>query len=511
MPTFDDTLAKARDHHAHGRWAMADSTYREAMRIDHMDPRVWACHGSLALERAHVADATGANLPAAIYMLDRALQLDPTNIIALSNLAAAYNETGRIEDAMSLWERAIELYPDEPVLQSARLFGMLSHPAYDEGVIAHECEKWQLGLKVEPYTSWHGTRDADRTLRVAYVSPNLHNHAVERFASPLFAHHDAEKFSVYVYDTSGPTVKVRDPAGVVVDIGAVSDAKLAEFIRDVNLADIAVDLSGHTRGGRPLMFARKPAPICVHYLSAAGDPYTTDYYITDRHLTPHDDPRALVIPSYWAYTPPKCAPEVGPLPALANGYITFGSLNNFGKVNAEVLAAWREILARVLTSRFVMLCPPSERARTLAAMGCDAGRVEFVNRMGLEEYFACYNRIDVVLDTFPYAGGTTTMDAMWMSVPVISMAGNKPVARAGESIVQQLSFGTVAATSPKEYADEAVDLAGRPEVLDILRLNRLNLRRMMQRGKLCDIPAHTRSIEDAYRIAWTQYCKAANQ
>lgn len=483
-------LAVARDHHAHGRWAEADHAYRIAGNAD-PSAECWACHGSLALERAFVADDLGRNLPAAIFMCERSLQLDPRNLIALSNLAAAYLETGRTDDALATMDRAIEVAPNVPQLRSARLFALQSSPSHDEAAIEVETMKWRrwASEQVTEYTEWNCDRDPHRRLRIGYVSADWNNHAVERFIRPIIDNHDRDRFGVVEYNLRAM---------------GEDDAKIAAEIH-ADAIDVLIDLSGHTRGGRPLAIAHRPAPVSIYYLGVAGDAGTCDYYITDRHLTPHNDPHALVIPSYWCYQASPAAPEVGQLPALRNGYVTFGSLNNFQKVTPEALRTWRRILEAVPDSRLLMFCPMGEaRVRAAKELGEVMPRVEFVARQGLSEYFATYAKIDIALDTFPFAGGTTSCDALWMGVPVVTLAGNKAVARAGASIMRTCCPSHFIPEDIETYIRTAVYIAKRSHT-DSSICRRL-WRDTMRGSPLMDIKAHVRGLEAAYVQDWRGYC-----
>lgn len=489
-PSAANLLAIARDHHGHGRWDEAVASYREACKHDAQNAQVWACYGTLALERAGCADPNSENLAKAAFMCEMALQLDPSNVIAASNLGAAYLEVGRIADAIGMMRRAIELAPNAHQTRSSLMFALQVSPDHDERAIADEAAKWceWASTQVAPYTAWMNDKDPDRRLRIGYVSADiLKDHAVRRFAQPLFESHDRTQFEPLIYDPSN-----------------IEAAQLAANIR-ADSVDIVIDLHAHTRNGRPLTFAARPAPISISYLAYAGDPGICDYYLTDKNLTPHDDPRALYLPNYWCYPAPTQAPEVGPLPALKNGFVTFGCLNNFQKVGDEVLATWRRILDAVPGSRMILFCPPGgSRDRATAALG---DRVEFVARQSQYDYFQTYSRIDVALDTFPFNGGTTTCDALWMGVPVVTLVGNKPVARAGASVINACSPNASLPMCVDSSVDGYVETAILYASPGCLWRDRKKARNYMLASPLMDAKAHAREIENTYRTAWRAYCK----
>ena len=224
----------------------------------------------------------------------------------------------------------------------------------------------------------------------------------------------------------------------------------------------------------------------------------------------HFTERLLPLPrSYWAYRPATSSPEVGPLPAARNGFITFGSLNSLAKVNARVLRTWAALLARVPNSRLVIHVPGGGRnpsiLRRIADHGIPLDRLDALEYRPREQYLDAYNRIDVALDPFPYGGGTTSLDAAWMGVPVVTLAGRPPVARAGVTILTNLGLPELIAHTPDQYLDIAASLAA-----DIDRLSSLRstLRDRMRHSPLMDEPGYVRDLEDAYRLAWRAWCGA---
>jgi predicted O-linked N-acetylglucosamine transferase (SPINDLY family) len=233
---------------------------------------------------------------------------------------------------------------------------------------------------------------------------------------------------------------------------------------------------------------------------------TIDYRLTDPYLDPPDEDRpfyreeSVCLPrTYWCYEHPGEAEEVGPLPALAGGHVTFGCLNNFAKVTAPTLAMWAEILSKVPGSKLMLHCPAGvHRQRVLEGMaghGVDPDRVEFVSRIPFAQYLRLHERIDIALDPFPCAGGTTTCDALWMGVPVVSLAGQTAVSRAGLSILSNVGLPEVVARRRESYVDIATSLAR-----DLPRLAELRrtIRQQMRESPLMDAPQFARDVEAAY-------------
>ena len=282
--------------------------------------------------------------------------------------------------------------------------------------------------------------------------------------------------------------------------------------------DVLVDLAMHSQGGRMLLFARKPAPVQITYLAYCSTTGldTMDYRLTDPYFDPPDGDdacyteRSIRLPeTYWCYPVPETAPEPGALPARSAGHITFGCLNNSVKVNARVIDTWAAILHAVQDSRILLHSPEgSHRMRmieSLERLGVDRARIEFVGRVPMPKYFEAYQRIDIALDPFPFAGGTTTCDALWMGVPVASLAGRTAVSRAGFSVLSNIGAGEWVVRIPEQYIQVAIQLAA-----DLSRLQglRSTLRGRMRRSPLMDAPRFARNVEAAFRRAWREWVTA---
>ena len=280
--------------------------------------------------------------------------------------------------------------------------------------------------------------------------------------------------------------------------------------------DILVDLTMHMAKGRPLMFARKPAPVQACWLAYPGTTGLTamDYRLTDPHLDPPglDDrfysEQSIRLPNaFWVYDPLATEPAVNSLPAQRNAYVTFGSLNNFTKVNTDVLKLWALVLKAVDRSRLILLAPGgSARQRTaefLNREGIGDERIRLVGRRPRQQYLELYQEIDIGLDTFPANGHTTSLDSFWMGVPVVTLAGNTAIGRGGVSVLRNLGLPELIAEAPEQFVQIAVDLAGDLRRLDTLRAA---LRDRMQHSALMDAPRFARGIEAAYRDMWQTSC-----
>jgi predicted O-linked N-acetylglucosamine transferase (SPINDLY family) len=295
----------------------------------------------------------------------------------------------------------------------------------------------------------------------------------------------------------------------------LSDEQLADAIRQDQI-DILVDLTMHMAKGRLLVFARKPAPVQVTYLAYCGTTglRVMDYRLTDPYLDPPGDSercyseQSVWLPeTYWCYRPTIEAPPVNGLPALLAGGVTFGCLNNFCKVTAPTLAAWRRLLQAVPGSRLLVHSHPGkhrDRVRDFFTQeGVSPERVTFAGKLPITDYFRTYARIDVALDPFPYGGGTTSCDALWMGVPVVSLAGQTAVGRGGLSILSNLGLTDLVARDCEQYVRIAADLANNLPRLGELRAT---LRARMQNSPLMDTPRFAGNIEAAYRAMWQRWC-----
>jgi len=309
------------------------------------------------------------------------------------------------------------------------------------------------------------------------------------------------------------------PADVWRDISGSSDETVTKLIREDRI-DVLVDLTMHMAGSRPLVFARKPAPVQVCWLAYPGTTGLTaiDYRLTDPQLDPPGlfdrfcSEKSFRLPeTFWCYDPLTSEPAVGPLPALANGHVTFGCLNNFCKVNEGVLRLWARVMKAVAGSRLLLLAPQgSARERTLNLFqheGISRDRICFTRFRPRLDYLAQYHHIDIGLDTFPYNGHTTSLDSYWMGVPVVTLVGDTVVGRAGLSQLTNLGLMELVAETPEAFIESAIRLASD---LDRLQALRATLRERMRSSPLMDAPRFARNIEAAYREMWRRWCAAVS-
>ncbi|MGD0390961.1 MAG: hypothetical protein ABSC42_18605, partial [Tepidisphaeraceae bacterium] len=356
--------------------------------------------------------------------------------------------------------------------------------------------------------------------RIGYVSPDFREHCQSFFTIPLLSNHDRKAFEIFCYaDLRRPdavTQRIRGYAQVWRSILGTTDEEAARKIREDRI-DILVDLTMHMAKNRMLLFARKPAPVQAAWLAYPGTTGLSamDYRLTDPYLNPpglndhfYSETSIRLPDSFWCYDPHATEPAVTSLPAQTNGYVTFGCLNNFCKVNEPVLQLWAQVLKTIPRSRFMLLCPEGSHRQALLDLlqreGISPDRIELVAGRPRFQYLEFYHRIDVGLDSFPYNGHTTSLDSFWMGVPVVTLVGQTVVGRAGLSQLTNLGLPEFIAQTPERYVQIATDLAG--DLRQLAELRR-TLRARMQASPLMDAPRFARNIEAAYRQMWRNWCQ----
>jgi predicted O-linked N-acetylglucosamine transferase (SPINDLY family) len=342
---------------------------------------------------------------------------------------------------------------------------------------------------------------------------------VSYFFEPVLAAHDAAAFEVFCYSDApvadAVTQRLRAQAGQWRDIAGLSDERVAALIR-ADRIDLLVDLAGHTARNRLLVFARRPAPVQATWL---GYPNTTglaaiDFRVTDAVSDPpgqteawHTEELVRLAGPFSCYAPPAESPPVSPLPALAAGHVTFGCLNNLAKLTPPTVALWAQLLGAVAGSRLLLKASGLADAETAARLrqefagqGIDPARLDLRGAgQSVARHLGVYHQVDVALDPFPYNGTTTTCEALWMGVPVVTLAGDAHVSRVGASLLTHLDLTACIAESPAAYVDRARGLAGDLARLAVLRAG---LRERLRASPLCDGPGFTRQLEDAFRAMW---------
>jgi protein O-GlcNAc transferase len=449
----------------------------------------------------------------------RAIELAPNLAAAHHHLGNALTEEGDRSGAIASYRRAVELDPTNHDAHSNLILVALTDPGYDAARLGAAARAWAK-LHAEPLRAHqrpHSNDSApDRRLRVGYVSPDFRGHHPSRhFLMPLLRNHDRSLFDIFLYASvarpDAVTEEYRAWAGDNFrDIRRLDDVTAAELVRRDGI-DILVDLALHGAGHRLRLFACKPAPIQMTWLGYSGTTGldSIDYRLTDPFLDPPGTDlgvyteSSLHLPeSFWCYDALETDLPVGALPALAAGFITFGCLGSPRKVHPGMVSLWARVLGAVPGSRLLLVAEEHARAsihRAFASAGIEADRVELTGRVRRRDYLEHYNRIDIALDTFPFAGGTTSLDGIWMGVPVVTLNGGTALHRAGVSIAMNLGLPELVAGSPDEYVSAATNLAGDLERLSLLRAQ---LRSRLEASPLGDAPRFARQLEATYRTVW---------
>ena len=459
----------------------------------------------------------------AMSAYQRALQLTPREPSAHSNLADILFQTARFDECVIAYRAALALNPNNTQRHSNFLFMLNFHPGFSATAIAEESRLWNRlhAERLHPYIQPHSNdRDPNRRLRIGYVSPDFRDHCQALFTVPLLSNHDHQNFEIVCYsDVSCPdplTSRLRSKADQWQSTCGLADEQLAAQIRRDRI-DILVDLTMHMAHNRLPLFARKPAPVQVTWLAYPGTTGLSaiDYRLSDPYLDPPGMDESIYserthrLPhSFWCYDPldGRDVP-VNPLPAATSGFVTFGCLNSFFKVNDAVLRLWAEVLRAVPDSHLLFAAPPgATRQRVLQLLelqGIAPQRIHFAPRLPRQKYLELYHHIDIGLDTFPYNGHTTSLDSFWMGVPVITLVAQTIVGRAGLCELMNLNLPELIAHTPQQYVQIAAGLAN-----DLPRLTKLRgvLRSRMQQSPLMEATRFARDIESACRQMWTHWC-----
>jgi len=484
----------------------AQQALRAALAID---PRHPAAHGNLGalLIRAGIAIEAEAACRAAIA-------LAPTEHRWHANLAVALQMQARHEAAEACYRQALALCPDYAGGHGNLLFALNYRADLTAEAIFAEYRQWHAAHArplAPPEPTFPAADLGRRRLRIGYVSPDFRQHAVALFAEPLLAAHDKSRVEVFCYAEvareDAVTARFRALADHWRPTAGSTDAEVADMIRRDEI-DVLIDLGGHTAASRLLVFARRPAPVQIATMLGHG--YTTglremDAFLADETLAPGGSEalfseRLIRLPRIpLVYQPPAGMPPVSPAPRLRNGHVTFGHFGRPERLNGSVVAAWARILLRVPGSRLVLnnrsFTEAAFRARfaaAFAAHGVEPDQVEMVFTAPQQTTWAAYGQIDIALDPFPHNAGTTTIEALWQGVPVLTLADRPSVGRIGAAILSAAGLDDWIASDVDTYVARAVAAANDPDALAQLRQI---LRPMIAASPLRDAPGLARAVE----------------
>ena len=462
----------------------------------------------------------------ALQCHERALAADPALVDARFGRAQALQQLDRMAEAVEEYGRVLAAQPQLHEARSYRLLALHSLEEVSRETLWHEHQEYGRRVGPAPVRVWPQTPEPGRRLRLAILSPDLRMHSCAYFLLPLLEHLDRSAFELCLYHDhfreDAVTARLRSLATVWRNFVGESGAVVEQVVR-ADAPDVLIDLAGHTgMTNRLPLLARRLAPVQVTYL---GYPNTTgvpamDYRFTDGIADPTGEADHLAseklvrfAPTAWAYQPPPDAPEPAGLPYAMRGYVTFGCFNSPSKFTDGMLAHWGRLLEVVPGSRLRLkgqgLGEAGTRARyaeRFHRVGLPMDRVELIERTpDTRSHLAQYREVDIALDTFPYHGTTTTCEALWMGVPVVSLAGERHASRVGVSLLTAVGRSQWVASTPEDYIRIARELAEHPAALaDEAR----TLRERVRHSPLGDHAGQSRRFAAALRQCWSEWCAA---
>jgi protein O-GlcNAc transferase len=492
----------------------------------------------------------------AIGYFDKTLRIDPNHLSAWLNRGLSLRHLDRFEESLDCYRKAIQLAPSFPttyVNLSALLQRMnryeesiaclreaMRHKSHHEArshsdilYLMHFLTDADEQQHFEEHRSWgekyatfehlplhERSLNPDRPLRIGYISPDFRIHAMQRFIEPVLQNHDRSKYELYAY------AEVAHPDEVTTRFQRYfqhwqftcgkTDLEVAKLIQQDKI-DILIDLAGHTAKHRLIAMGYKPAPIQATWLGSNNTSGVSaiDYLITDAETDPVGVDRyyteELVRLPYGlsCFAPPLNSPVIQPPPFLKNGYFTFGALHRPEKLSPQVFALWARVLHAIPDSRLLIFWGKMNTVMQkkfkddLETLGIPADRMMIESVMPEDGYLSVYHRIDIGLDVFPWTGGTTTHEALWMGVPVLGLRGKRAVSRGTSRILAGGDLLDWVSDTHDEYVAKAIEKTSQPEMLHSLRMT---MRDRMNRT-LCDGVRFTRTLESAYCDMWHRYCR----
>lgn len=512
---FTAALRLGRSLKQGGELAAAVAEYRRALSLKPDDIEALNFLAVALYEQGALGDAS--------TVISRAREIGPSHAPSHFNAGTIAQATGDIRSAASHLRQALQLDPENASYRRVFLANLLydPHVSESERAAAH-CDfgTWATG-RAKPTPTTAASPDPERRLRIGWLSSDFRDHPVSRNMEPLLAHLDRSKFQSFLYGHVGmpddTTRRLQTHSDSWCPTIGLSDPELAARIRADGI-DILVVLAGHFDHNRPEIAAWRAAPVQISF----HDPATSgiaafDYLIADRRLAPRRREewvaeRPLLLPTFYLHPAIPASPPVSPLPMLKTGIVTFGSFNNPAKINDDVLDLWGRLLLEVPGSRLVLKYrhyfaerPVRERiARFAALRGLDPARIILTgDREDRAAHLVRYHDIDISLDSFPFSGSTTTFEALWMGVPVITLPGSNMASRWSAAMLGALGMDTWSARSSHDYVQRAAALARDPQQL---AATRAGLRERVARSPLCDSAARTRQFERLMRSVWRGWC-----
>ena len=505
-----------------GKAALA--AYHHALALDERNLEMLILLGNL-LKRLRQPDL-------ARRTYEQALSVAPDCIEAHFNIATLDQDAADYPRAIQAYQRVLQQAPGLTKVWHNLAACLTYEAATPRGKVKSTLAEFdrRFASPYRPSRNYANNFNPERRLRIGYVSADFRAHPVGYLALPLIEGHDRTRFEVSCYFShrieDDWTARFRKAADRWVNVALLDDAALAQRIATDDI-DILADLAGHSEGNRLFAFARRPAPVQVSWM---GYVTTTGLSAMDWRLTHADaDPsgaesdyteRLWRLPSsLWCYRPLPGMPDVQPPPVLKKGHVTFGVLNRYAKNSQPALRAWAEILRRVPDSRLLINAPQGEPQRRLAQFfgeqRIDLARVDCFTHSDHNRFWHLHHAVDIALDPFPFNGGMTTCETLWMGVPAVSCSGSdltlegfafpsRFASRMGRAMLQAIGRPEWVADTIPGYIDCAVQMASQPERLARWREAQ---RRQMAQSPLMDERAFVADVEAAYRTMWRERCE----
>lgn len=505
------------------------------LQVEDYEKAEEAFRAALALNERHLGARVNLGVTlvkrgqyqAAEAELRQALQLNEKSAEAYRALGESLREQGRMVEALASFTRAIELAPRDARAYQGLLFvqNYISAGSPQDALAASRAFDAMVAQPTPP--AFANTPQPDRRIKVGFVSADFRTHPVGQFFGHLLEHFDRAQLDITLFanqSTSDETTqRMKAAADGWEGIHRADDDAAEALIRERGI-DILIDLSGHTGGNRLALFARRPAPVQMTWLGYSGTTGLSaiDYIIADASVIPPADTAnyseiPLRLPaSYLCYAPPRFSglvPPVAPTPALKNGFVTFGSYNNIYKMSDGAVAVWSQLLHAVPTAKLLLKAAPlrnddGRRAveQRFVAHGIDAERLILRAPVGSHlAHFESYGDLDIAVDPFPYNGTTTTCDALWMGVPLVTIDGDRFISRVGASLLRTVGLRDLVAANAVQFVEIAARLAA-----DVQRIQQIRsgLRSALVSSPLGDAKTFASHFEAALREAWQRWCAA---
>ncbi|MGK0296630.1 MAG: protein O-GlcNAc transferase [Gammaproteobacteria bacterium] len=504
-------------YQALGRLDDAVVCFEQALAIK---PDLCEAHNNMGIT-FHIPGIPG-KMANAITCYEKAISIKPDNAAVLNNLGNVLKDLGRLDEALASYEQAIVINPDNASAHSNLLMALNYSPSTTNSILFNKSTAWAASLeKYSLNNFFKNSPNQNRRLKIGYVSGDFSNHPVGYFMTRVLLSHDSECFDIMCFSDSiksdDTTLRLQQSAKQWRNIVGLSDDLVSTLIRNDGI-DILVDLSGHTGKHRLTLFATRPAPVQVTWLGyfATTGLNAMDYILADRIVLPEQEEQFYTekvrrLPdSYLCFEPPKFDIDINTAPVTVTGAITFGCFNNYGKLNPNTIALWANIIKAIPGSCIILKSrhynePEVQQSvhDMFASNNIDSSRIIMEGRSSREALLTKYQHVDIALDPFPFGGGTTTVECLWMGVPVITMKGDRWVGRVSESILNTIGLPELIAANHNEYQQIAISLSN-----DIPRLKmlRATLRKTLESSPLCDGKRFTKNLELEYWSMWKYWC-----